>query len=202
MIMTFSSLVFCFVSHQLVFPIINELENPNDKRVNKIFMTVHTTEIIIYFFVGMTGYLLLLEYINLFPIGAIVMSSLQTIPMSIGKLTTCFALFISVPLNIFPARQVTFKALELKNTTKNHVIISLVLSFSGCLIAIVFRKVNSYFGLLGGTAGMMICGAVPMICFVKLIGLSTWKDKLLAGFMVLTSILGMVGAILSVVYAS
>ena len=49
---------------------------------------------------------------------------------------------------------------------------------------------------------MMICGAIPMTCYIKLIGLPTLRDKLLAGFMALTSVLGMLGAILSVVYPS
>jgi hypothetical protein len=87
-------------------------------------------------------------------------------------------------------------------SNKKHIILSLVLAFSGCLIAVVFRKVNSYFGLLGGTTGMMICGAIPMSCYIKLIGLPTLRDKLVAGFMALTSVLGMLGAILSVVYPS
>jgi amino acid permease len=104
MVQTFSSLVFCFVSHQLVFPLIRELKRPTNKRVNKVFFRVHVTEVVIYFFVGLAGYLLLVEHISIFPIGAMVMASIQTIPMSIGKLLTCITLFLAVPLNLFPAR--------------------------------------------------------------------------------------------------
>jgi hypothetical protein len=55
------------------------------------------------------------------------------------------------------------------------VILSLGLAFSSTLIALLFQKVNSYFGLLGGTAGVMMAGAIPAICYAKLIGLKDWK---------------------------
>jgi hypothetical protein len=35
-------------------------------------------------------------------------------------------------------------------------------------IAIGFQKVNSYFGLLGGTAGVMMAGGIPALCYYKL----------------------------------
>jgi len=76
---------------------------------------------------------------------------------------------------------------------------SLSLAFSGTLIACLFVKVNSYFGLLGGTAGVMMAGLVPTICYWKLKGLRTLNQKLLVAFMVIVSFFGGLGAILSVV---
>jgi len=76
------------------------------------------------------------------------------------------------------------------------------LAFSGTAIAIFFQKVNSYFGLLGGTAGVMMAGAIPAICFYKLKGLRSWKQQLIMAFMGLISVLGGFGAILSVVSPS
>ena len=178
------------------------MSKPTDRQVNKIFLTVHTTEVITYFFVGLAGYLLLAEHVNLFPINAMAMASIQTVPMSVGKLLTAIALYFSIPLNLIPTRNVIYTTFSLEKTKKTHILISLLLALSGTIIAITFRKVNSYFGLLGGTAGMMICGAIPMVCYRKLIGIKTVKDKLLVVFMTVTSILGMLGAILSVVYAS
>ena len=54
-----ASLVFCYVNHQLVFPLVFDLKNPTKKRLDKIFNRVHITEIISYFLVGLAGYLLL-----------------------------------------------------------------------------------------------------------------------------------------------
>jgi len=54
--------------------------------------------------VGMAGYLLLSEHINERAINSMVMASIQTIPISIGKLLMVFALFFATPINTFPAR--------------------------------------------------------------------------------------------------
>ena len=43
------------------------------------------------------------------------------------------------------------------------------MALSSCGIAIAFQKVNSYFGLLGGTAGVMMAGGIPALCYWKLV---------------------------------
>jgi len=87
----------------------------------------------------------------------------------------------------------------MEKNNKNHIILSLSLAFSGALIAIVFQKVNSYFGLLGGTAGVMMAGGIPAICYYKLKGLRTRNQKMLVLFMGIVSIFAMLGAFLSVI---
>ena len=54
-----ASIIFCYVNHQLVFPLVNDLKNPTKRRMDKVFFRVHLTEVIVYIAVGMTGYLLL-----------------------------------------------------------------------------------------------------------------------------------------------
>ena len=39
---------------------------------------------------------------------------------------------------------------------------------ASCGIAIAFLAVNSYFGLLGGTAGVMMAGTIPGISYARL----------------------------------
>lgn len=80
-------------------------------------------------------------------------------------------------------------------------ILSLSLAFSGTIIAILFQNINSYFGILGGTAGVMMAGGLPAICFYKLKGPRTLNQKLLLIFMAAISCLGIFGAILSVAYS-
>jgi hypothetical protein len=72
------------------------------------------------------------------------------------------------------------------------------LSLSSCLIAIVFQKVNSYFGLLGGTAGVMMAGGIPAMCYWKLMKMTRNYYIILALIGVIT-ILAMAGAVMSVV---
>ena len=69
---------------------------------------------------------------------------------------------------------------------------------SSCLVAISFVKVNSYFGLLGGTAGVMMAGGIPALCYYKLMIMVTKQYVVLVVIGIVT-ILAMVGAVLSVV---
>jgi amino acid permease len=105
-----ASVIFCYVNHQLVFPLVFDLKNPSKRRLDKIFNRVHVTEVIIYSLVGLSGYLLLVEHIDERDINAVVMSSIQTTFMSVGKCLMVVSLFFAVPLNLFPAREVVFES--------------------------------------------------------------------------------------------
>lgn len=111
------------------------------------------------------------------------------------------SLFFAVPLNLFPARTVIYETFSLEKNNKNHVTLSIGLAFSGTAIAIFFQQVNSYFGLLGGTAGVFMAGAIPMVCYRKLLGVNSKKEMLMMGFMIVISLLGILGAFLSVIDA-
>lgn len=58
-----ASIIFCYVNHQLVFPLVFDLNNPTKRRLDKVFNRVHYTEILIYMLVGLSGYLLLEEHV-------------------------------------------------------------------------------------------------------------------------------------------
>jgi amino acid permease len=38
-----ASIFFCYVSHQMVFPLTNDLKKPTSRRLNKIFIRTHVT---------------------------------------------------------------------------------------------------------------------------------------------------------------
>lgn len=103
-----ASIIFCYVNHQLVFPLVFDLKNPTKKRLDSVFNRVHITEVIVYTMVGMSGYLLLEEYLSVRHINAMVIASITTLSMSIGKCLMVVALFFAVPLNLFPARTVIY----------------------------------------------------------------------------------------------
>jgi hypothetical protein len=78
------------------------------------------------------------------------------------------------------------------------------LAASGCIIAITFLQVNSYFGLLGGTAGVLIGGGIPALCYYKIVmkndkSKRNWKSYIMLVFCAIISVLAFIGAILSVV---
>jgi hypothetical protein len=68
---------------------------------------------------------------------------------------------------------------------------------SSTAIAIVFQNVNNYFGLLGGTAGVMMAGGIPAICYYKLKENKSRVDILLLFICVVVTIISVLGAFLS-----
>ena len=117
------------------------------------------------------GYLLLFEK----PIDPVVLQSITTVPMLIGKCVMLITLFFAVPLNMLPAREMLFVSLDLEKTQRNHIVVCILLAISSCGLAMGFQKVTTYFGLLGGTAGTMIAGrfelnsgTIPAMCYLKL----------------------------------
>jgi len=62
------------------------------------------------------------------------------------------------------------------------------------LLAIIFQKINMYFGFIGGTIGVMMACIIPLACMSKLVVMSG-QDRLKAGFVALISLLLVLGAI-------
>lgn len=109
------------------------------------------------------------------------------------------ALFVAVSLNMFPARQVFVETFKIDTTSnKNHVLVCVSLAFLSTMVAIFFVKVNSYFGLLGGTAGVMMAGGIPALCYFKLMPLER-KHYVMLVFIAIVTLLAVIGAIMSVV---
>jgi hypothetical protein len=81
-----------------------------------------------------------------------------------------------------------------------------VLGLSSCLIAIVFQNVNSYFGLLGGTAGVMMAGGIPALAYYKLVVQTSpnkqGKHYAWLLFCLLITLIAFAGAVLSVADSS
>lgn len=125
-----------------------------------------------YICLGLFTYVLLSEHSDKYEIEALCIASITTDIMSFGKAIMVIALFVAVSLNMFPARTVFVETFKIDTSNnKNHILVCVGLAVSSCLIAIVFVKVNSYFGLLGGTAGVFMAGGMPAMCYYKLMKL-------------------------------
>lgn len=119
--------------------------------------------------------------------------------MSFGKSIMILALFVAVSLNMFPARTVFVETFKIDTTSnRNHILVCVGLALSSCAVAISFVQVNSYFGLLGGTAGVMMAGGIPALCYYKLMKMQT-KHYFMLVFIGIVTIFAMAGAVLSVV---
>lgn len=99
-----ASILFCYVNHQMLFPLSMSLRRPNSRRFTKIINRVHAIEFILYATIGITAYLLLLQHTDKHRIAPVVLSSIPILIVTIGKVIMLAALFFAVPLNMFPAR--------------------------------------------------------------------------------------------------
>jgi len=195
----FASVMFCYVNHQLVFPIGNTLARPQKNRFYKIFIRVHVVEAIVYSILGFFAYFLLVEHDDQYQIQPMVITSIKTLPVNIGKILMVIALFIAVPLNLFPARECIYTAFSIERNNRNHIILSFGLAASSCLVAISFQHVNSYFGLLGGTAGVLMAGGLPALCYARVSDKARRRDFFFLLLSLIIVIIGFIGAILSLV---
>lgn len=58
-----ASILFCYVNHQMLFPLSMSLKRPSSKRFTKIINRVHVIEFLAYSIIGVTAYLLLIEHL-------------------------------------------------------------------------------------------------------------------------------------------
>jgi amino acid permease len=100
-----SGIFFAFLNHQFIFPLISHLKRPTKRRTERIFITAHIEEIIIYITIGLTGYLLLSQHVDVVPISPLVITSIPTFPLMLGKIMLIGALFFALPLQVFTARE-------------------------------------------------------------------------------------------------
>lgn len=75
--------------------------------------------------------------------------------------------------------------------------VNIFLIGSTFLIGLFFQGVSMYFGLIGGTVGVMMAGGIPLICFYKLIPLND-VDKILMAFVAIMGVICFLGAMQSI----
>lgn len=184
---------------QFVFPLISHLKKPNRKRVEYIFRWAHIEEIAIYMLVGWLGYLLLVQHQDILPISPLVITSMPTWPLLIGKLMLVFALFFRLPMLLFTTKEFIYESTDLERNPANYKKMNIYLTFSSLVIAILFENVNIYFSLIGGTLGVGAAAVIPVLCALKLIKLKD-SQKYVIFFVSGMSVLIFIGGVQSVIY--
>ena len=156
----------------------------------------------VYIIIGSSGYLLLVEHDKSYPIGAMVITSITNWSITVGKVLMVLALYLAIPLNMFPSRTIVYEAFQIEKTNKKHFLLSIVMAVSSCGVAIAFQHVNSYFGLLGGTAGVLMAGGIPALCYLKLVVLEKpekiCKNMVWEVYCLIITMVAFTGAILSI----
>lgn len=168
-VQSLSTIIYCFVCHEGIFPVINSLENPTEKRVNKVFKISISTNVICFIIITISGYFtkpwktpdLILEREKIFK---------KDYVMTIGLILFCFALitkicaayncFRAIILNIFK-----FDANNYPNSI-NFLLTVSTLSLTA-FVAAMFQNISDYININGSFYGFFISIIMPGMIYIK-----------------------------------
>jgi amino acid permease len=189
-----SGIFYTFLNPQFIFPLISHLKRPTRKRVDRIFQYSHYELLLVYLGIGILGYLLLSQHVDVVPISSLVVISIPTPPMLLGKLVLAVAMFFLFPLQVFTARELSYEAFDIERSPAHLQKMNYVIVGTTCLIALIFQQVTTYFGFIGGTMGVMMAVLIPALCMRKLVPCST-TGMVLYGIAIVMSVVLFAGAI-------
>ena len=70
-----------------------------------VFFWAHVQEFIIYGLLGLLGYLLLAQHRDILPISPLILASIPTPLVTLGKIMLTLALFFRLPLQLFTTKE-------------------------------------------------------------------------------------------------
>ena len=166
-----STLFYAFSCHVGVFPVLNTLKNPTQKRIQLLFKKSISLDIICYLIIGISGYLtqpentpdLIIERKKIFD---------NDFLMIIGQICFIFTLIAKICAN-YNALRICIINLFNKNKSKNQISNKINLILTTCcliittLISIIFQSISSYISLIGGFCSVIISILIPGFIYIK-----------------------------------
>jgi hypothetical protein len=166
-----STLFYAFSCHVGVFPVLNTLKNPTQKRIKILFKKSISLDIICYLIIGISGYLtqpentpdLIIERKKIFD---------NDFLMIIGQICFIFTLIAKICAN-YNALRICIINLFNKNKSKNQISNKINLILTTCcliittLISIIFQSISSYISLIGGFCSVIISILIPGFIYIK-----------------------------------
>ena len=169
LLQSINTVFYAFSCHVGVFPVLQTLHNPTEKRTKKVIHRAIYIDIISYLIIGATGYLtqpintpdLIIERNKLFDndwlmvIGQIcfIMTLLAKISANYNALRSCILVLLNFNPNNFP-------------NVVNIIITSTVLSFT-TFIAVIFQSISNYISLIGSFCTVLISFFIPGLVYIK-----------------------------------
>jgi len=158
----FSTAVFSYTCTTVVLPIKNELINPVENRIMKIFNRSVLFEMLIYLSIGVTGYLSLLNETPDIILDRPALPGANDVAIMIARIAIVLNLSISIPININPGRTHFF--ILMKNDGKSkliHCLVTFAFLFGSMIISLVFPDILAAFSFLGGACSVIISITFP-----------------------------------------
>ena len=168
-IQSISTILYCFVCHEGIFPVINSLENPTQQRVNKVFKISMFNNVICFIIITVAGYLtqpkntpdLILEREKIFKKDYIMTIGLGLFCVAlITKICAAYNCFRAIILNIFK-----FDSNNYPNSI-NFILTISTLSLTA-FIAAMFQNISDYININGSFYGLFISVIMPGLIYIK-----------------------------------
>ena len=164
-----STIIYAFACHVGVFPVLNSLNNPTRKRVQKVFRRATLLDIVCYLIIGYSGYLsqpqntpdLILERDKIFS---------NDFFMTIGQMLFIFTLIAKICANYNGLRttlliMLGYDPIEYPNNV-NFIMTVISLGIT-TFIAAIFQKISDYISLIGSFCSVFIAVVMPGMIYIK-----------------------------------
>lgn len=163
-----ATMFFSFTCHVGAFPVYKTLKDKNLRRINKVFLRSIILDVVIYIFVGISGFLTaptlppaLIIYRN--PIFE------NDIFMTIAKIGIAVNLMCSTPANYNAFRLSFFETILKKEEIPNNLNLAVTIPtlLIVATIGALFNKIIAYISILGGFCSVTISFLFPIMLYVK-----------------------------------
>lgn len=163
-----ATVFFAFTCHVGAFPVYKTLKDNSSRRINKVFQRSILLDLIIYIFVGISGFLT--QPINTPPL-IIDREKFFTndIFMIVARLLIALNLILSTPANYNAFRLSILETVWGTSEVDNYrnLIITIPTLLITCLIGALYNKITSYINILGGFCSVVIAFLFPGLLYLK-----------------------------------
>ena len=187
----------------ILFPVLAELNSPVERRIKKLFSRSVIINMSVYLTAIIAGFLSLpLTAPELITDRKPLNGDDRDIAMNIGRLSMSIHLFTSIPLILFPSKNLIFEIRFLKEKKDNkfiYILVSFFLVYLTAGIAIIFPNIYDILSLMGGTGCVYMSITLPGLLSVRLSGKNKkhWKNVLIYTFTGTFTVIGLVAGALS-----
>jgi amino acid permease len=196
-----ATMFFSFTCHVGAFPVYKTLKDSiKVRRVYKVFKRSIILDLVLYYLVGITGFLTspvnapsLIIYRE--PKGGF------DLAMTIAKLAICTNLMLSTPAN-YNAFRISFCELVMgietqKLSDKSNFVLTVLTLFITATIGALYNDIIAYITLLGGIGSVIITFLMPGLLYVKNNGkgVTHWQNILIILFILMLCTFGFTGAV-------
>ena len=173
----FATQILSFYCHPNFFYVRRELFLPNEKRIKKILIYSIVSEMVIYFLMGLFGYLSLGNE-NMVDLFVLRQPYARTdYAMDVAFFALFLMIITSIICNFFPSREQFMDFQNLKKTNLNYILSNIFLLGLSTITCIFFPNIMSIFALCGGLFCTFIGWTIPFLIRLTMLQNENWYSN-------------------------